>query len=174
MSDQDAPASVEPIYFKVVDQGGAASYGVATDADQVPNGAVTFPGAEAYRSEILGSYATPRADVIEASCAAAITGGFSSAALGTPHWYGSRMTDQANLDADMMAAASGGASTTADIACSADSGATWAVTAHDAAQIGQVWADFRAWRVACQVKKRALQGQIAAAPDAASVAAISW
>ena len=111
---------------------------------------------------------------IEAACAAAITGGFSSTALGAPHWYGSQLTDQANLDADMMAAASGGSATTADIACSADAGATWAIETHSAAQIGQLWADFRAWRIACQVKKRALQAQIAAASDATAASAIVW
>lgn len=124
-------------------------------------------------SPTVDALRAPRTNDIELACAAAITGGFSSAALGAAHWYGSKLTDQANLDADMMAAASSTVTTT-DIACSADAGATWNAASHTAAQIGQVWADFRAWRIACQAKKRALQAQVAAAGDAATVASIAW
>ncbi len=125
-------------------------------------------------SPTVDALRAPRMNDIELACAAAITGGFSSAALGAAHWYGSKLTDQANLDADMMAAASGGASTTTAIACSADGGSTWSRVSHTAAQIGQVWADFRAWRIACQEKKDGLQTEIAAATAADDVTGVDW
>ncbi len=121
---------------------------------------------------------TAVAEALSRACAAAIAGGYASSALGAPHWYASKETDQANLDADMMAAAAGGAAAnppvTADIACSADNGGTWTVVTHNAAQVVQLWGDFRAWRVAQQAKNRTLQTQIAAATTVDAVAAIVW
>lgn len=115
-----------------------------------------------------------KASVIRSACAAAITGGFSSAALGTAHWYGSNTTDQANLDSDLLAAATGGPTITADIPCSADAGVTWAPVTHTAAQIAGVAADFRAWRNAQRAKDWTLQAQIAAATTPDAVSAIAW
>lgn len=131
-----------------------------------------------------GTFAPPPIDLtalkaaqaaeIRFRCGAAIVGGFSSAALGEAHWYGSNETDQANLDFDLLSAATIGAAFASDIPCSADGGATWAAVSHTAAQIAGVAADFRAWRDAQRAKNWTLQAAIAAATTQVEVLTIRW
>ena len=147
--------------------------GIVTYATQADFDAAV--AADRASSLTFGQVQTATANALTRACAAAITGGFTSSALGTAHLYGSKTTDQANLEADMMAVSqTGGASLTVDLACSADAGATWAVVSHTNVQVGQVWSDFRAWRIACQAKRRTLQAQLAAATTVAVVQAIVW
>ena len=75
-----------------------------------------------------------RVSVLTAACAKAITGGFNSSALGTPHTYGSTPTDQGNLRSAVL---TGG---NFQEWCAHGAG-PWEFVTHTAAQMIQVHAD---------------------------------
>ncbi len=114
----------------------------------------------------------------------AITSGFSSSALGTPHLYPSQQTDQLNLAASVVASIQPGvtaafttptwcATPAVDaVAAVAAAPAIWSFTPHTAAQIQQVGSDAKAWIEAQQATHATLVAQVQAAPTVAAVQAV--
>ncbi|MCO5413700.1 hypothetical protein [Ralstonia mojiangensis] len=114
------------------------------------------------------------AQAIKAStvCASALTTGFTSSALGTPHTYPSQDDDQRNLQSAVSASAVAPSNWTTRIWCANND--AWSFTAHTAAQIQQVNADWLAHRVAAQQKYADLIARINAANSIEEVQAIDW
>lgn len=109
------------------------------------------------------------------ACAAAITSGFTSSALGSAHTYPSSLTDQANLVTHVMSSLLPGLPstwTTPYICC--DASGVWAYQDHTAAQIQQVGADWKAFLSSCLLKKKALEEKIKVAKTSEKVQAITW
>ena len=104
---------------------------------------------------------------LTAACDAAITGGFSAAALGGAYTYPSAATDQANL-AQTAAAAGGGL-----LMCESAAG-VWALVAHSQAQAQAVLAAFIAWRDKQRQQLATLIASVEAATTPAAVAAVLW
>lgn len=104
---------------------------------------------------------------INAACAAAIVGGFTSSALGTPHTYDSALEDQLNLI--------GAVSLGVDLPyrC-ADAAGIKAFRLHTAAQLKQVAADGALVKLAALEKAATLKTQVQVAADAAAVEAVAW
>lgn len=111
---------------------------------------------------------------LRAACAAHITGGFVSEALGEPHTYPSATTDQQNLAASVLASLLPGlpADWSTPFWCLNADGA-WSFAPHNAAQIQRVGADGKAFVVAAQTELNALAEQVDAAPSVEAVAAIT-
>ena len=112
---------------------------------------------------------------IKASCGAAITGGFTSSALGGPHTYPSDQNSQANLAANVLS------SMYPDLKADwitpqlcADAEGDWVYRPHTAAQIQQVGLDGKAAILACLTRIDALRKAIDSAADVAAVQAINW
>lgn len=123
----------------------------------------------------LDSLKTKQAAKVSSSCAAAITGGFQSSALGKAYTYPSQQTDQANLAANMLSSMySGLPANWTTLQLCADSKGVWDYRPHTAAQIQQVGIDGKAAIMACLTKNATLQAQIKAAPDVATVQQIVW
>ncbi len=104
--------------------------------------------------------------ILKTACDAAITGGFSAAALGAAYTYPSAATDQANLA--QTAAAGGGL-----LMCESAAG-VWALVAHSQAQAQAVLAAFIAWRDKQRQQLAALLAEVTAATTTAAVTAIVW
>lgn len=118
----------------------------------------------------LGSLDDEKSDQaakINNSCAAAIIGGFNSAALGTPHHYTCTLEDQANL-LGLVLLGSGGEFTCTDAA------GVKARRPHTLGELKAVLADGGAYKDGCLSKARLLKDQIANAADVAAVSAIIW
>jgi len=116
-----------------------------------------------------------QAAAISAACAAAITGGFQSAALGQAHTYPSKPTDQSNLTGAVTASimTAGVPGWTINFWCS-DADGNWAFVPHTAAQIQGVYADGIAALQAYQARNQALQEQITAATTVEAAQAVAW
>lgn len=112
---------------------------------------------------------------VRKACAAAITGGFSSSALGATYHYPSNPTDQANLTAAATRALLQDDMTfgTFSTWCQ-DSSGNWAMAAHTAAQTRQVAIDCQAAISAARLRLGTLVDAIAAATTTDGAAAISW
>ncbi|MDW3683961.1 hypothetical protein RA280_19865 [Cupriavidus sp. CV2] len=112
---------------------------------------------------------------IDASCAAAIVAGFASSALGAAHTYPSKMTDQQNLSASVLASIMPGlpADWKTPFWC-ADASGAWSYVDHTAAQIQQVGQDGKAAVLACLQKKAQFAAQVEAATTVAAVQAVVW
>lgn len=116
----------------------------------------------------------------------AITGGFSSSALGTAHTYPSQITDQLNLHTATAASTLPGVSSTytASLWCetpavaatstTAAVPASWAYTSHTAAQVQTVFTALQAWVQAQQTTHAGLIAQVNAATTVAAVQAVVW
>lgn len=104
---------------------------------------------------------------INAACATAIVGGFSSSALGTAHTYDSALEDQLNLI--------GAVSLGVDLPyrC-ADAAGIKAFRLHTAAQLKQVAAEGALVKLTALEKAATLKAQVQAAADAAAVESVSW
>lgn len=129
--------------------------------------AITEQEALALLSPTIDQLKLQRTSAINAACAAAITGGFTSSALGTFHRYDSAEIDQLNL----IGAVSQGVSV--PYSC-ADSTGIKAMRLHTAAQLKQVLADGAAVKIAALDKARTLKDQISAAVDVAAVDSVVW
>ncbi len=105
--------------------------------------------------------------ILKTACDAAITGGFSAAALGAAYTYPSAATDQANL-AQTAAAAGGGM-----LMCESAAN-VWSLVAHTQTQAQTVLAAFIAWRDKQRQQLATLIAEVAAAATPALVAAIVW
>lgn len=119
--------------------------------------------------------------LVSAACAAAITGGFTSSALGSSYTYPSQTTDQQNLAANVLSSLlpSGQvAGWTTPQLCATQPAApalpVWAYMDHTAAQIQQVGNDGKAAIMANLLKNKNLQDQISNAATVADVQAIVW
>jgi hypothetical protein len=126
------------------------------------------PTAEALLAQAKAQQATK----VSTSCAAALLHGFTSPALGTPHTYPSQDDDQRNLQSAVSAAVAAPPNWTTPIWCANND--AWSFTAHTAAQIQQVNADWLAHRVAAQQKYADLIARINAATSIEEVQAIDW
>lgn len=116
-----------------------------------------------------------RHEAIRLACAAEITNGFSSSALGEAHHYPSLETDQLNLTANVLSSLLPGLAsgwTTPQIARSQDGG--WSYHDHTAAQIQQVGTDCKAMIAAALVRKNMLDAAIEVANSVPAVEAIGW
>lgn len=101
---------------------------------------------------------------VKIACEAAITGGFTSAALGTDYQYPSDTNSQRNI---AMAVTAGGT-----LWC--QTGGVWALVKHTAAQAKQVQADLFALIQASQTKYAMLVDEIGAATTVEAVEVITW
>lgn len=112
---------------------------------------------------------------ILSACQRAIVSGFTSSALGSPHTYGSDMTDQQNLSANVMS------SLMPDVGqewftpqLCADEQGVWDYRIHTAAQIQQVGKDGKQAIMAYLVKKAQLFSAIESAVLMAQLDEIAW
>lgn len=115
----------------------------------------------------LESVKSAKAAEINAACAAAIVGGFTSSALGAPHTYDSALEDQLNLI--------GAVSLGVDLPyrCT-DAAGIKAFRLHTSAQLKQVAVDGALVKLTALEKAAALKAQVQAATDAAAVEAVAW
>lgn len=112
---------------------------------------------------------------LSAACSGAIVGGFVSPALGAPHTYPSRATDQTNLMGSVVASMLPGVGPdwSTPFWCAAASG-EWAFRPHSAAEIQAVGADGKSSIVACQARLADLVALVGLADNASEVSAILW
>ncbi len=169
---------------------GSKVVGTATDAYTGPEQFITAPadfditrmadyvfanGVVTVTSSGLDWTKAQQVALLTAACAAAITAGFQSSALGSAYTYPSQMTDQANLSANVLSSLLPGlpANWTTPQLCQDLSG-VWSYINHTAAQIQQVGTDGKAAILSALVKKNGLVEQVSVASTAAAVAAIVW
>lgn len=109
------------------------------------------------------------------NCKDAITGGYTSAALGSVHTYPSQPNDQANMVASVTDSLLPNLSSswTTKFWC-ADEAGTWAFRAHTAAEIQQAGQAGKAFIQSQQEKLETLTQQVNAATTKKAVAAITW
>ena len=132
-------------------------------------------GAVVPASYKLATLQARQASALRASCAASITGGYPSAALGAPHSYPCNPIDQSNMIASVTASLLPGlaADWTTPFWC-ADASGGWVFHPHTAAQIQQAGQDGKAAVVAAQGRLAGLLAQVTAATTAEQVAAVIW
>ena len=111
---------------------------------------------------------------IQASCQAAITGGFVSDALEQPHYYGSLLTDQLNLQTMFAASQSDSPPAAYYIYCSPTPMPNPPLVSHSYAQMLRVLADMNTWRMAQQRKYAELVDRVQSATTIQAVQAIDW
>ncbi|TXD59923.1 DUF4376 domain-containing protein [Ralstonia sp. TCR112] len=138
----------------------------------VLNGALVAP-LPPTNKELLAQAKALQATKVSTACASALTTGFPSSALGKAHIYPSQDDDQRNLQSAVSVAIAAPSNWTTPIWC-AYSNDAWSFTAHTAAQVQQVNADWLAHRVAAQQKYADLIARINAATSIAEVQAIDW
>ncbi len=127
----------------------------------VVNGALVIPtGPTLAQAQAL------QMGILRTACQSAITGGFSSSALGSAYTYGSGVTDQTNLNT-VAGSPSGGS-----LWC--ETGGVWTMKVHTQAQSQAVLSDFVAWLNACQSQLATLTAEVNAATTVAAVQAITW
>jgi len=108
---------------------------------------------------------------INSACSKAITSGFTSSALGTPHTYQSEQTDQLNLIGVVTAGQDD------YFKCGvtdANGNVTWNYELHTIAQLQQVLADGKAHKQVLLQKAGTLKAQVTSATTIAEVEAIVW
>lgn len=123
----------------------------------------------------LGQCRNRKTAALRAACQQEIRGGYSSAALGSPHTYPATEVDQRNLAAAVVASLLPDlpADWTTPFWC-ADAAGTWAMRNHSATQIQRAAADGRSAVVAAQRKLTALLEQVSAATAHADLDGIGW
>lgn len=140
----------------------------------VQNGVLVAPPAPT-AAQLLAQAQAAQISIITQACAAAITSGFTSSALGSAHTYPSGLTDQANLTANVLSSLLPGLpSTWTTPQLCQDASGVWAYVAHTAAQIQQVGSDGKAAILGYLTKKASLQAEIEAATTVSAVQAIVW
>jgi hypothetical protein len=118
-------------------------------------------------TEVLATAKTERIAAINTACAAAITGGFTSSALGALHTYDSEETDQINLI--------GAVSLGIDMPYKcADAAGIKAFRLHTAAQLKQVAIDGATVKLAALEKASALKARVVAAGTVGEVEVVVW
>ncbi|MEM5400866.1 hypothetical protein [Paraburkholderia unamae] len=111
-------------------------------------------------------YQTQQAAQLTQECNAAITGGFTSTALGPSYSYPSDPNSQGNQGC-AAASPNGGM-----LWCAL--GGNWALVQHTQAQAQQVCSSFMTYLNNCQAKLVALKAQVAAATTQVDVQSVSW
>ena len=104
--------------------------------------------------------------VLRTACANAITGGFSSSALGSAYSYPSDPISQANMNT-VAGSPSGGS-----LWC--ETGGVWTLKAHTQSQAQAVLAAFVSWLNACQTQLATLTAEVNAATTVSAVQAVVW
>lgn len=124
----------------------------------------------------LAAVQAARIGFLKAACGAAIVGGYTSSALGSPHTYPSTATDQMNMAGSVMASLIPGlpSTWTTMFWCQDQATGKWAMTPHTASQIQKAGADDKAWIETCQQKLESLSAQVQAATTATGVQSITW
>ncbi|MDR6233545.1 hypothetical protein QE440_001286 [Pseudomonas psychrotolerans] len=156
-----------------------------SDGAFIPN----HPGNRDYQSYLAwcaaGNEAEPLHSLSEAqalklieldtACAAAIRAGFDSDALGQPHHYPAKLTDQSNLQAAVLASLQPDLPMgwTTPVWCQYAAGA-WAYRYHTAAQIQKVGIASKDAINACIARKIEREHQVAKATTLDEVKAILW
>ena len=113
------------------------------------------------------SYAkTSQIALLRTACQSAITGGFTSSALGSAYNYPSDPTSQSNLNT-VAGSPSGGS-----LWC--ESGGVWAMKAHTQSQAQAVLTSFVAWLNSCQSQLATLTAEVNAATTVSAVQLIAW
>jgi len=142
----------------------------------VVSGALTQTNPNApTAAQLLAQAQAAQISIITQACAAAITSGFTSSALGSAHTYPSGLTDQVNLAANVVSSLLPGLpSTWTTPQLCQDASGVWAYVAHTAAQVQQVGSDGKAAILGYLTKKANLQAEIEAATTIAAVQAIVW
>lgn len=108
-------------------------------------------------------------------CASYLLAGFPSIALGAPHTYPSTEIAQRNLAfAATLSLSPGLVSGWVTPLWCADVAGAWALQAHNPAQVQHAAADWLAYRTAAQTRLADLLAAVAAAPNAAASAAVTW
>ena len=125
-------------------------------------------------AQLQAAQATQRA-LINASCVSAMTGGFTSSALGSAYTYPFTLTDQHNLSGSVVASLLPNLPSgwTTSFWCM-DSAGAWSFAPHTAAQIQQVGMDGKAWIAAQQEKLASLNAQIEVATTVSAVQSVLW
>lgn len=116
-----------------------------------------------------------KASDLSIACAAAIMGGFVSDALGAPHGYPSKPTDQTNLMGSVVASMipGNGEGWSTLFWCSDEQG-EWSFRDHTAEQIQRVGQDGKSHMVACQTTRSTLLATLEGATSEAEVASVVW
>ena len=114
----------------------------------------------------LAQAQTAQITLLRSSCQSAITGGFTSSALGSAYSYPSDPTSQSNLNT-IAGSPSGGS-----LWCEA--GGVWAMKPHTQAQAQAVLASFVAWLNSCQTQLATLTGEVQGDTTVSAVQAIMW
>ncbi len=151
---------------------------ISPDGEFIPNGredaerdiwlnAGGIPEPYFTEAEVMESIRSSRIVEINAACAAAIVGGFTSSALGAPHTYDSALEDQLNLIGAV------GLGINLQYRCT-DAAGVKEFRLHTAAQLKQVAADGAAIKLAALGKAATFKAQVQAAADAAAVEAVIW
>lgn len=143
----------------------------------LPAGAVVITDEEAFATmpTPLSDAQTAQLAQIDADCAASITGGFYSNALGAKYLYPSQQTDQANLSASVLRSMlPNTASTWSVLFWCADRYNSWGLRGHNIAQIQQVGEDGINWVSQCIAQKVVYETQVMNAQTPEAVAAINW
>lgn len=124
---------------------------------------------------LLDKAKTRQLEMLQNNCAASIVAGFESDALGKAHTYGSTITDQANLTANVLSSLLPGlADDWTTLQLCADADGVWQYREHTAAQIQQVGADAKTAILGYLTKKAQLSAQVEQSTAAPAVAAIVW
>ena len=126
-------------------------------AYQVVNGQIVESLTAAKSSQIA---------LLRTACQSAITGGFTSSALGSTYSYPSGPTSQSNINS-AAGNPSGGS-----LWC--ESGGVWALKAHTQSQAQGVLASLMAWVNSCQGQLSTLTGEVNAATTVSAVQLITW
>ncbi|MPW17867.1 hypothetical protein GCT13_13205 [Paraburkholderia sp. CNPSo 3157] len=123
----------------------------------------------------LADARTSQKAIVSQACQDEILAGFESSALGAPHSYPAKFTDQQNLNASVVASLLPGlaADWTTPFWC-ADADGVWAYVPHTAAQIQQAGRDGKAAILACLTKNQQLAEQIDGATTIEAVQAVQW
>lgn len=112
---------------------------------------------------------------LTAACAAEIVGGYTSSALGAPHTYPSKPTDQTNMLGSVLASLlpSLPSDWTTPFWC-ADAAGVWSFAIHTATQIQTAGADGKAAVASAQTKLATLSVQVGAAKSQADLDKLAW
>jgi hypothetical protein len=161
---QDAAGAVH--YFASIAFISDLPPGSTVITDEAAFAAMPTPLSEAQTSQIA---------TLDAACAASITGGFYSNALGVKYLYPSQVNDQANLSASvqmsMMPNTKSGWSV---LFWCADRNGSWGLRGHNALQIQQAGTDGFSWISACIAQKVVYETAVMNAKTTDDVQKVVW
>jgi hypothetical protein len=138
------------------------------------NGA-SFTDPNPVASQTLAQAQAAQIAANSAACQAAITAGFKSSALGAWYTYPSKVTDQQNLNASVVASLIPGIPATwvTPFWCQ-DTNGNWTYVYHTAAQIQKVGQDAKGAILTLLNKNSQLQAQVMAATKIEDVYKVTW